>query len=121
MPDQQLSPHFNLSEFVKPGVKVTPQIILNLTELCQLLEKVRTAIGNKPMRITSGYRTPAHNKAVGGAKNSFHIRGMAADFVVDGMTADQVRAKVLPWWDGGVELGISWVHLDTGPARRLYP
>jgi uncharacterized protein YcbK (DUF882 family) len=121
MTDQKLSPHFSLSEFVKPGVKVSPQVVLNLTELCIQLEKVRIAIGNKPMQITSGYRTPTHNKAVDGAKNSFHLKGMAADFVVEGMTADEVRAKVMNWWPGGIELGVSWTHLDLGPKRRFYP
>lgn len=120
--DIQLTPHFHLREFLHPGAEkeLTASIIENLRKLANKLETVRITCGNKPITITSGYRTPSHNKKVGGAPNSWHTKGLAADFLVKGMTADQVRAK-LPDWEGGVELGISWVHLDLGPKRRFYP
>ncbi len=121
MTNQKLSEHFSLSEFIKPGVKVSPQIILNLTELCAKLEKVRVILGNRQMIITSGYRTPAHNKAVGGAPNSYHVKGRAADFVVVGMSPHEVQQKLDAVWDGGLEYAPTWTHLDTGPKRRFWP
>jgi len=118
----KLSENFTLGEFLHKGVEVDSlpvYIIQNLTKLARELQKVRTKIG-KPFVITSGYRTPAHNKAVGGAKNSWHMKGLAADFQVKGMTADEAR-EAIGDWNGGVELGIPWVHLDLGPKRRFYP
>ncbi|WP_448826708.1 D-Ala-D-Ala carboxypeptidase family metallohydrolase [Capnocytophaga bilenii] len=57
----------------------------NVKALAQQLEVLRAALGNKPIIITSGYRTPAHNKKVGGADNSQHLTASAADIVVKGV------------------------------------
>ncbi|WP_418308481.1 YcbK family protein, partial [Parasutterella sp.] len=46
--------------------------------LYQLLEEIRDEFG-KPIVVNSGYRSPEHNKNIGGAKNSYHVKGMAAD------------------------------------------
>lgn len=119
--NQKLSPHFSLSEFIKPGVKVTHVEMLNLTRLALALEKVRTILGNRPMTITSGYRTVKHNQAIGGAKNSWHLKGLAADFIVEGMTPQEVQKKLDPIWDGGLEYAPTWTHLDLGPKRRFHP
>lgn len=83
----QLTPHFKLSEFTKSSTATarkidnTPseQVISNLTLLCeQVLEPLRVHF-NCPIIISSGYRSPALNKAVGGVKNSQHMTGEAAD------------------------------------------
>lgn len=105
---------------MRVGDTVSPQIILNLTHLAVKLEKVRELLGNRRMTITSGFRTPEHNKAIGGAKNSYHLKGMAADFTVEGLTPQEVQHK-LEWWDGGMEYAPTWTHLDTGPKRRFKP
>jgi hypothetical protein len=62
------------------GIDNTPskEIISNLTELSILLQKIRD-IYNKPIIITSGYRSTKLNKAVGGSKTSQHRLGQAAD------------------------------------------
>lgn len=87
MKDQQLTPHFKLSEFTKSSTATarkidnTPseQVISNLKLLCeQVLEPLRVHF-NCPIIIGSGYRSPALNKAVGGVKNSQHMTGEAAD------------------------------------------
>lgn len=70
----QLSPNFNESEFACKccGVaKVDPELVAKL--------QAARDIYWKPMRITSGYRCPRHNKAVGGVPNSYHVQGQAAD------------------------------------------
>src|SRR3990167_5857670 len=84
----QLSNHFSLEELVRSDIGArrgidntpTPEIIANLTELALGLEKVRELLG-QPIYISSGYRGPKVNSAVGGSKNSAHMKGYAADFV----------------------------------------
>lgn len=51
-------------------------------DLVDQLEIFRTAIGKKPIIITSGYRCPAHNRVVGGASSSLHLKGRAVDLVL---------------------------------------
>ncbi len=82
-----LSPHFTLAELIRSdvatrkGIDNTPdQIVLeNLQLLAEKLETVRFVL-NCPLYISSGYRSPALNKAVGGSRNSTHMTGLAADF-----------------------------------------
>ena len=83
----QLSQHFHLSEFTrsatatKLGIDNTPsaEAIDHLRALCrEVLEPLRQHF-NVPIRINSGYRSPALNRAVGGAKRSYHLQGRAAD------------------------------------------
>lgn len=94
----KLSTNFSLDEFVNPDDPVKPdqQVLANLTELAKtVLEPLREAIG-KPIKITSGYRSPVHNKKIGGAKGSTHCLGIAADIHVPGTLQDQIRiAKIL--------------------------
>lgn len=86
------------------------------------LEELRRAIGNRPIIINSGYRCPTHNKKVGGAKNSQHLYGKAADIRVNGMNprtlekyADTVFAN------GGVGMGgQDFVHVDTRGHRARW-
>lgn len=96
----KLSEHFNLEEFERSvtasarGInnKVPKELIPNLKKLCeQVLEPLRLHF-NEPVRISSGYRCPALNKAVGGAKNSQHMRGQAADIVA------QNSKKLREWY-----------------------
>jgi zinc D-Ala-D-Ala carboxypeptidase len=68
------SPHFRFVEFKSKGngwIKLSRDLVLGL-------EEYRDLVGG-PVAIDSGYRDPAHNKAVGGAKNSQHLYGNAAD------------------------------------------
>ena len=61
--------------------------MLNLIVFC--LQPIRDKIG-KPMIISSGYRNSQVNKLVGGSPTSEHLKGMAVDFTVKGMTVSQV-------------------------------
>jgi len=84
----KLTEHFKLSEFTRSsiadahGIKneiEDSKIIDNLKNLCvQVLEPLRQQV-NEPIIISSGYRCPELNKLVGGAKNSQHMTGEAAD------------------------------------------
>lgn len=81
-----MSKYFDLSEFLASDVakakKIdnTPsfEVVESLSELAEVLDGLRAAWGGA-IRVTSGYRCPELNKAVGGVANSGHLRGVAAD------------------------------------------
>lgn len=58
-----------------------------------VLDPLRAVFGSR-LRVTSGYRSPAVNEAVDGSTTSQHMRGEAVDFVVDGLSSEQV-ARVM--------------------------
>lgn len=125
-PDLILTPHFNLSELthsqaaVRHGVDNTPnpEQLANLRRTAAMLEQLRTLLGNKPIVISSGFRSAAVNSLVRGEINSAHLSGLAVDFVCPGFgTPMQVcRAIVasgLPF-DKLIYEG-TWVHLAAPP------
>ena len=61
------------------------------TELVTVLQKIRTHFG-KSVSITSAYRTPTKNKAVGGSTYSQHLYGRAADVKISGVSPAKVGA-----------------------------
>lgn len=96
-----LSPHFTLDEMTLSQTAArlgldntpTPEIIENLKRLCAVLERIRTTLG-KPIIVSSGYRAPAVNRVVGGALNSAHTYGLAADINVPGMTPKELASAI---------------------------
>lgn len=84
----KLTPNFFLSELTvsdyadRNGIDNSPPAIIvpNLFKVASMLEKVRAALGNKVISVSSGYRSPALNAAIGGSATSEHSVGMAADF-----------------------------------------
>ena len=89
----QLTKNFNLSEFITDNDKLTLQQISNLSTLTNELQALRDAL-NKPITITSGYRSKTKNKAVGGVKNSKHMQGKAADIQAKDTTPDQLYNNI---------------------------
>lgn len=96
--------------------------------LMLLLQCIREHFG-KAVTITSGYRTAAHNAAVGGAKSSQHLLGRAADIQVAGVSVEDVAAyaeSLLPGWGGvgryPVKAGRAkgWVHVDTRAKKSRW-
>jgi zinc D-Ala-D-Ala carboxypeptidase len=82
----RLSPHFTLAEFVRSQTAARrgipnvpgPAHIRNMERLCRsVLEPLRASVG--PIQITSGFRAPDLNAAVGGSRTSQHCFGLAAD------------------------------------------
>ncbi len=134
-PTVQLSEHFTLQEMVfsdyamRNGVDNTPPdaVVVQLTLLCKLvLEPVRLFF-NRPIIITSGYRSPEVNFGIGGSPTSQHPLGQAADLHIldlpnlsaikainnlQGVHFDQLIYEFGP--DG-------WVHISRSqtPRRQL--
>tara|TARA_A100001201_G_scaffold38161_1_gene40058 strand:+ start:882 stop:1349 length:468 start_codon:yes stop_codon:yes gene_type:complete len=122
-----LSKNFTLNEFTKSvsairnGIDNSPNAehIRNIQLLVKyVLQPLREGL-NKPVRITSGYRSEALNKLIKGSKKSQHCKGQAADlqFKVDGV----MNNKMI--WDKVIELGLpfdqminefnySWIHIS---------
>lgn len=122
---KQLAPGFRVREFrCRDG---SDTIMIDQT-LAVLLQAIREHF-NKPITITSGYRTAAHNKSVGGAKSSQHLLGKAADIQVADTTVEAVAAyaeSLMPDWGGvgryPVKAGRTkgWVHVDTRPNKSRW-
>nr|DAW36836.1 MAG TPA: peptidase [Microviridae sp.] len=109
--NKKIGQHFKVKEF---ACKDGSQAVFIDSHLVSILDILRNQIG-KPVIINSGYRTPTRNKAVGGAKYSYHIRGMAADIRVNGMSPKELANKlnkIVPN-ECGIIVYKSWVHFDT--------
>lgn len=66
-----------------------------LRRLClEALDPIRRAVC-RPVRVTSGYRSPAVNAAVGGSATSAHAKGLAADIKVEGLSAEELARIVV--------------------------
>lgn len=106
------------------GIDNTPneEIKRNLTTLVdKVLDPLREAWG-KPLVISSGYRCPELNKAVGGSKTSHHMRGMAADLDTGDRTENRklynlVLSLNLPFTQLIDEHNFDWVHISLDPAN----
>jgi len=77
------------------------------------------AVGiRQPLRVTSGYRTPATNADTeGAAVHSLHLAGRAADVAVAGIPSAVLAKLALRFNAGGVGGYPTFVHVDTGPVR----
>ena len=82
-------------------------------KLLNLLEKLRAELGNKIITISSGYRTPKHNAAVGGEPGSQHLHGNAADIVVDEVTPKDVVAAAEAVGFDGIGNYATFTHVDV--------
>lgn len=108
-----LSEHFDKAEFREHG---SGKLQGPDPRLVTVLERLR-ALDGRPLKIVSGYRSAAYNRRIGGARNSQHIYGRAADILPGRFTVAQaVRA-------GATGVGYDhdgWVvHLDVRPGRAV--
>ncbi len=107
-----ISPHFKEAEFAcnhcgKLHPDGVPQALLDA------LERIREHYG-VPVNINSGYRCPTHNANVGGASNSLHMQGKAADFWMKGIDPAQVYADIDNHWpNGGLGKYATFTHIDV--------
>ena len=80
------------------------------------LQQIRDWAG-KAVTINSGYRTASYNEKIGGAKNSYHVKGQAADIVVSGKTPLEVAKKAEDLGMKGIIKYDSFVHVDTRTTK----
>lgn len=112
----KLARHFKVREF---ACQDGSQVVFIDDYLYTILDILRHKLG-KPVIITSGYRTPWWNAKCNGAKYSYHMRGMAADIRVDGMSAKELAKeldKIVP--NGcGIIVYNTWVHFDVRDGKK---
>ncbi|HSM81873.1 MAG TPA: D-Ala-D-Ala carboxypeptidase family metallohydrolase [Nodosilinea sp.] len=121
--DQPIIPggSFTWGEATRDATRIpeTQAIVDNIIGLARALQPVRDRL-NRPFQINSWYRPPAVNAAVGGASQSQHLFGRAADIQVQGLSGRQVANAVMLTWPGGVGIYSNIpniIHLDTGSKR----
>ena len=131
----KLSPHFSLSEFtdsqtaVRLGIKNEPdaKTIENLKAVAKQLESIRNTLNEYSIRISSGYRCLALNRAIGSSESSAHITGWAVDFTCPHFgTPLQAAHKILAAGykfdqlicEGDNGKGAGWVHISFDPKMR---
>lgn len=124
-----LTPHFTLEEMTmsqtaaRLGLDNTPplEMVAALKRTAGLLEEVRALLG-KPILVSSGYRSPAVNRAVGGAANSAHMLGCAADFSSPAFGSPLDICRVIARSDIAFDQLIhefrAWVHIAWAPSPR---
>ena len=133
--------YFTLAELLrsetakKKGIDNTPtfEVVAHLSELVEtILDPLRAAYG-MPIKVSSGYRCPELNKAVGGAATSVHQIGYAADLQVGG-SFEKFRSFVVQWFDktgkpfdqllieSDRKTGAKWIHIglynNAGQQRK---
>ena len=122
----QLTQHFALSEFTRSdtarrrGISNTPgeQDIRNLKHLCaEVLEPLR-GFARQPICISSGYRCPALNRAVGGSPGSNHLTGCAADIRLPTLRTGR---QWFQWLRRHVPFDeLIWEHTSTGTTTWIH-
>jgi|SRR5215475_2579382 len=139
LPPENLSPHFTLQEMtysataISQGINNTPgpDQIAELQKLCAFtLEGIRTLCGDNPVVISSGYRSPQLNAAIGGASNSAHMYGCASDFTISGYGSPKQICQLLQKnlvalaidqliWE--YPSGTQWVHVGIAIPPSTKP
>lgn len=116
--DKLLAPNFQVREFASHD---GDDIVWLDDELPELLQQIRDHF-KAPVTINSGYRSPAHNAAVGGVKNSQHTLGTAADIVVRGVSPLEVAqyAEHLMPDRGGIGVYKDFTHVDVRAVRARW-
>ncbi len=69
-------------------------LVANSQQTVAIINEIFAAMPDARFDFTSGYRSPAHNKAVGGVGNSYHITGLAGDFVPRAGNAKNYKSRV---------------------------
>lgn len=140
IPDRRLTENFRLYEFLRSataesrGIDNTPPAAIEaaLQILAERLEHVRELLGDNRLDISSGYRCPLLNSAVGSQPTSDHVKGLAADFTAPGfgapadiahrlMTSDVPFKQLILEGPGRRAEGnlVIWVHIGFDYQNEL--
>lgn len=132
LPPGKLSAHFTLAEFIRSNTATVqqidntppPDIIERLKVTAGRMEQVRALLGGNSIHITSGYRNPTLNEAVGGTATSDHMSGYAVDFVCPNFgTPYQICCAIrdsdlMAHVDQLIHEKLRWVHISFDPQCR---
>jgi hypothetical protein len=99
----------------------------NIIDVCETLENIRDIL-NSPLKITSGYRPRRYNQLIGGAVESYHMQGLAADFIPTKASVHKAKIALIEFLpdlqcrmeDNGKG---GWIHIDLaapGPGGRFF-
>lgn len=133
-----LSPHFSWLEVERSATAAArgidnrlpddPTLLVNIGRTAQMLECVR-ALLDVPLQVTSWYRCPPLNAAVGSKASSMHPRALAVDFVPVGLELDVAGRRIAESWLPFDQLiierardGATWLHLglsERAPRREV--
>lgn len=118
-----LSKNFKVSEFSCKGNKCCSEVKID-DKLVSFLQKIRDHFG-AALTINSGYRCETHNKNVGGASGSYHVKGQAADIVVKGVKPADVAKYAESIGIKGIGLYETakdgyFVHIDTRTSKSFW-
>jgi zinc D-Ala-D-Ala carboxypeptidase len=114
---------FDLVEFtvsetaVRRGIDNTPPAfaITNIENVCRHGLDIYRERADRVVIVTSGYRSPKLNSAIGGAKDSQHTKGEAADIIVPGLPVSEVIRQIRAWgipFDQLIDEFGEWVHFS---------
>lgn len=122
----QLSPHFNIREF-RCSCGINHETLI-ASELVDKLEALYTTLNCSKIIVTSGYRCPEHDKAVGGTSSGQHTKGTAADVCCYGQDGQPISSKTVccKAQDLGftgianITASYQYTHLDVRTSGKWY-
>jgi|TARA_B110000483_G_scaffold210688_1_gene257911 uncharacterized protein YcbK (DUF882 family) len=122
----KLTNNFNKSEFeCNCGCEMPNEVFLQIQKLASQLQCIRDFI-RFPIKITSAYRCPSHNKEVGGVSNSQHVLGKASDIQVSDSSPEAIYqvidtlAEYGHVLQGGLGLYNTFTHYDIRKTRARW-
>lgn len=128
----RITPHFTYEEAAQrkwhsgPAVPYPEEWVDDILTTLYLQMEIIRAVWNRPIKLSSVYRSPAYNTAIKGKPKSLHMAGRACDFKVAGIPAAVVHAKVMELVATGklpLIRGVgkypTFVHVDTRQTVKL--
>ena len=110
----QLSENFKVKEFACKDN--SDKILIDVTFVKTHLQDIRTHFG-KPVIVNSAYRTETYNRYVGGAKNSYHMKGRAFDISIKGVSPQEIAKYAASIGVPGVIQYNTFVHVDSRDTK----
>ena len=112
--NEQVSANFKVREFrSKCG---SDEVLIDVVFVQEYLQKIRDHFG-RPITVTSGYRTEAHNARVSGSKGSLHLQGRAFDISINGGTPRQIAQYAESLGIQGIIQYPRWCHVDSRTTK----
>lgn len=122
----QITKNFNKREFnSRDGKRMPPEVFENIKILAVQLQTLRDFI-DSPLHINSAYRSPEHNKRIGGVRNSQHVLGKAADIASRDYTPSQIYKAIESliqsgqMLEGGLGIYNGFVHYDIRGTKARW-